>query len=62
LTEWTSRGWAPIPNHPDGTLYFDYSRCAPDEMSAIVHRTRWSLVRVLQERADEPYVAIIEKA
>jgi hypothetical protein len=31
-------------------------------MSAIVEGTGWTLVRVLQSGAGEPYVGIIEKA
>jgi SAM-dependent methyltransferase len=44
------------------TPYFDYFRCAPDEMSTIADGTGWTLVRVLRAGAGEPYVGILEKA
>jgi SAM-dependent methyltransferase len=43
------------------TPYFDYFRCAPDEMAAILEGTGWALVRVLGAAENEPYVGVIEK-
>lgn len=43
------------------TPYFDYFRCGPDEMAAIVEGTGWALARVLKVKEREPYVGVIEK-
>lgn len=43
------------------TPYFDYFRCAPEEMSAIADGTGWTLTRVLEAATGEPYVGILEK-
>lgn len=44
------------------TPYFDYFRCSPNEMASIVDGTGWTLRRVLDAHAGQPYVGIIEKA
>jgi SAM-dependent methyltransferase len=44
------------------TPYFDYFRCTPSEMASIVDGTGWTLRRVLDAHAGQPYVGIIEKA